>query len=77
MQPIVNGLEAEFSSRIVFEDLAASLPAGRDIMKSYSLRGHPSYVIFGPNGTPLWSYSGAVAADVLATQIEQSLRPLN
>ena len=77
MQPIVHGLETEFGNQIAFERRDASLAAGKAVMDAYGIRGHPSYAIVSPDGTLVWSYTGAVAADVLRTQIAQSLRATN
>ena len=74
MQPIVHGLEMEFGNQIMFDRRNASLEAGKAVMDAYGIRGHPSYIIVSPDGKVLWSYTGAVAADVLRTQITQSLR---
>ena len=73
MQPIVNGLEAEFDGEIAFERRNADTEAGQASLRAYGLRGHPSYVILDENGESLWSAMGVLEADVLRQQIRQSL----
>ncbi len=73
MQPIVNGLEAEFDGKLTFERRDANTEAGQASLRAYELRGHPSYVIFDADGDPLWSALGVLDADVLREQIQQSL----
>ena len=46
MEPIVHGLETEFEADVAFEQIDASTERGQAAIKAYSLRGHPSYVLF-------------------------------
>ena len=74
MQPIVNGLEAEFGDQMAFERRDANRAEGRAVMDVYGIRGHPSYIIVSPDGEALWSYTGVMAENVLRDQIVQNLR---
>jgi hypothetical protein len=71
MQPIVNGLDAEYTDQVVFEYQLADTAPGRDRMRAYELRGHPSYVLVAPNGEVHWAATGAVPADIVRQQIAQ------
>lgn len=73
MQPIVNGLEAEFRNQMAFERFDANRLDGESVMNAYSIRGHPSYLIVDPDGTLLWSFTGAVSANTLRQQIAVTL----
>lgn len=73
MQPIVNGLEAEFDGEVVFERRNAATEAGQASLRAYGLRGHPSYVILDVDGEALWTAMGVLEADALRQQIRQFL----
>lgn len=49
MQPIVNGLEEEYSDSVVFHYLNANTD-GAAAFEQLGLRGHPAFVIFSPDG---------------------------
>lgn len=69
MQPIVNGLEAEFAGQIAFEYQRADVAGGQARLRAYDLRGHPSYVLLAPNDETLWSATGVMPAETLRQQI--------
>ena len=69
MEPIVNGLETEFDGAVVFEQLNATDSRGRAAMNTYSLRGHPSYVLLDGDGAQLWHYSGPIDEPSLRAQL--------
>lgn len=71
MQPIVNGLETEFTGQIAFERRNAITEAGKATMDTYGLRAHPSFVIVAPNGQLLWSYTGPLSAEQLREHIQR------
>jgi hypothetical protein len=74
MQPIVNGLQAEFGSEMAFLDLdAADNAEGQQAFESLSLPGHPSYVIYTPAGEELHRSFGVVSAASLQSAIENVL----
>ena len=74
MQPIVYGLEEEYGEDLTFYSVNANLEPGRTLLRTYGLRGHPSYVIVDPEGKSLWSASGLLSEDLLRTEIRQSLQ---
>ncbi|HMN28171.1 MAG TPA: hypothetical protein PKE45_08455 [Caldilineaceae bacterium] len=71
MQPIVNGLETEFTGQLAFERRDANTEPGKAVMAAYGLRAHPSYVIVAPDGTALWSFTGQLQADALREQVRK------
>jgi thiol:disulfide interchange protein len=79
MQPIVNGLQAEFGNDMAFLDLdAADNADGQQAFEALSLPGHPSYVIYTPAGEELHRAFGVVSAASLQNAIENALnQPLS
>jgi hypothetical protein len=73
MQPIVNGLEAEFAGQLAFERQRADMATGQALMRTYNIRGHPSYVLVAPDGEMLWSATGALPAETLRQQIARGV----
>ncbi len=71
MQPIVNGLEADFQGRLAFVRRNATTVEGRAEMSYYRLQGHPSYVIVAPAGSMLWSGFGPIPEGVLREQMDK------
>ena len=71
MQPIVDGLEQDYGNKLAFDKLDANAEPGRTLLREYSLRGHPSYVIVDPDGKRLWSASGVLTEERLRDAIEQ------
>lgn len=69
MQPIVNGLEREFSTQLAFEQRDANSEDGKAAMRVYGLRAHPSYVIVAPDGQILWQFTGPLSVDALRQQV--------
>lgn len=73
MQPIVNGLEAEYSGQMAFETVDANTAVGQTRLRAFDLRGHPSYVIVSVEGMRLWSSSGQMSDRDLRNQITEYL----
>ena len=71
MQPIVNGLEAEFKGQIAFERRNANSDDGKATMQAYNLRVHPSYVLVAPDGKVLWTGLGEMQAVRLQEQLRK------
>ncbi len=65
MQPIVNGLETEYGSKVDFQSLDAILPENLEEQASYGMRGHPTFVILDENGKVAVSFIGAQDEAVL------------
>ena len=74
MTPIVNGLESEFRTNILFLYLnAADAAEGQRTFEALYLPGHPSFVIFQPDGREVYRGFGIVEADTLRNAIASSL----
>ena len=71
MQPIVNGLEAEFEGKLVVVQRNATTAAGRAEMSYYQLPGHPSYVLVAPDGGVVWKGAGLLPENFLREQINK------
>lgn len=73
MEPVVNGLENDFGSRIEFRKVDANSPEGMALFRSFNLRGHPSFVLINPDADVLWSGIGEHSNTSLAKQINRAL----
>jgi hypothetical protein len=73
MEPVVNGLEEEFENQVEFRRIDANSTDGQEIFRSFSLRGHPSYVILNPDADVLWLGLGEQTYDALEKQIRLAL----
>lgn len=73
MEPVVNGLEGEFDADVEFRRIDANSTEGQEIFHSFSLRGHPSYVILNPDADVLWLGLGEQPQDILEEQIRLAL----
>lgn len=69
MEPVVNGLEEEFSAQVEFRRIDANSSDGRAVFQSFGLRGHPAYVILNSKADVLWLGFGEQAKDILTQQI--------
>jgi len=73
MTPVVNGLEAAFGEQVEIRFLNANSSQGGSVFRSYSLPGHPSYVILDPQGQVLWSAFGPQSAGALEEVVEDAI----
>ena len=73
MMPIVNGLEEEFTGQINVLRLNAAEKENEELMQSYGLRGHPSFVVLDENGRVSQTYFGPQEAEVLRKAIQNIL----
>ena len=73
MQPIVNGLENKYSKNFDFQRVNASTDEGSEIYKSYTLFGHPAFLILNQEGDILWQGVGEQSADVLEDVLKSVL----
>lgn len=73
MTPIVNGLEAEFANEITVQRLDAVEPENVELMQTYGVRGHPSFVILDKNGRVDQIFFGPQEEDVLRVAIQNNL----
>ena len=69
MVPVVNGLEEKYQDEVEFRKIDANSPTGKSTFQSYSLRGHPGFVLLSPDGTTLWSGVGEQPVELLEEQI--------
>ena len=53
MEPIVNGLEQEFSGQLQVMRLDADDPVNEQLMQDLGLRGHPSFAVIDAQGHSL------------------------
>ena len=72
MQPIVNGLEEEYSEHMAFIYLNANTD-GQTIYETLSLRGHPAYVIFQTDGTEVFRTLGYQDESLLEEAIQTNI----
>lgn len=72
MQPIVDGLEAEYGDRIEFRKINAISEEGAVVYDFYGLRGHPAYLLLDPSGEVLWQGLGEQPKDNLVTPLEEA-----
>jgi hypothetical protein len=73
MQPIVDGLGAQYADRVAFVRLDAEND-GRESFLAYNLRGHPSFVMIDTDGNILWQAVGEQPGSRLEGVIRQALR---
>ena len=73
MEPIVNGLEAEFGDQIEFLTVDANSPDGQVAFRAYRLQGHPAYVMLDMEGKVLWTSLGEQTAETLVRTLETVL----
>ena len=73
MQPIVDGLESEYSDLIEFRQLNAFTGEGDQAFRAYNLPGHPSYILLNPAGEILWTGLGEQTASQIKPQLDAAL----
>ena len=76
MQPIVNGLENDYAGSVDVQQINAETGEGSEIFRSYSLFGHPSYLILDKTGEVLWRSVGELQAEVIIDAVEEALENL-
>jgi len=73
MQPIVDGLENNYQGTVEFKRINASTSAGLEIFNSYSLFGHPSYLILDDTGKVLWQSVGEQSEESIESILNAKL----
>lgn len=73
MAPVVDGLEENYRDQVEFQRIDANSPTGKTAFQSYSLRGHPGFVLLSPDGKTLWSGVGEQPTAILTDQIRMVL----
>ncbi|MHC4718409.1 MAG: thioredoxin domain-containing protein [Planctomycetota bacterium] len=66
----MDGLETEYSESVEFLQINASTPEGLEIFNSYSLFGHPSYLILDDTGKVLWQSVGEQPVENIEDALE-------
>ncbi len=73
MQPIVDGLENKYQESVEFKQINASTDEGLEIFNSYSLFGHPSYLVLDETGKVLWQSVGEQPVNIIESALEMAL----
>lgn len=73
MQPIVDGLEAEYGDEVEFRRINAITEEGVAIYDFYSLRGHPAYLLLNPAGEVLWQGVGEQPVESIKNSLDEAL----
>ena len=76
MQPVVDGLENKYQETVNFVRINASTSEGLDIFNTYSLFGHPSYLILDDTGEVLWQSVGEQSVDIIESALTTALESL-
>ena len=75
MEPIVNGLEAEFSGQIEVLRLDANVQENVELQRQYGLQGHPAFVVLDEEGTAVQIFFGSQTEEVLRGAIRAVVGP--
>jgi len=70
MLPVVRELAAEYADRIDFQVLDYYADSTKPLQSQYGMRGHPSFVILGRDGSPSPPLFGLLPRDQLVAQLE-------
>jgi hypothetical protein len=73
MQPIVDGLETEYHESVEFIRINASTKEGLEIFNSYSLFGHPSYLVLDETGEIIWHSVGGQPVVTIEDALDAAL----
>lgn len=65
MDPIVDGVEGEFTGQVAVIRLNAAGTEMTDLMNSYGLRGHPSFVVLDENNNVTQRFTGPQTEEAL------------
>ncbi len=69
MNPIVDGIAQEYQDKVDVRKLNA-IGDGKAAFEYYRMRGHPSYVLFKPDGTRVWSDIGLRTREQVVEQLD-------
>lgn len=73
MEPIVDGLENNFSGEAEFRRVDANSVEGQNILSTYQLLGHPSYLLLDMDGSILWKGLGVMSGEEIARSLREAL----
>lgn len=65
MAPIVDWLEKSYGDRLVFQRVNVLSAEGQPLVQRYRVRGHPGFVILGPDGNVKWQSVGEMPREPL------------
>ena len=71
MKPIVDGLESEFSGKLIVIRLNVQDAVGQDLAEQYDFRYTPTFIFFDSEGTERWRSVGQLDPE----QLRASLKP--
>jgi thioredoxin-like negative regulator of GroEL len=71
MQPVVDGIRAQYADRVLFAFLDAA--SAGEVMARYDQTGYPSYVLLRKDGSVAWSFLGARTPAQFAAELEKTL----
>ena len=71
MQPVVDGLEADYPDQVEFRRINASTVRGAEIFNAYNLFGHPSYILMDPSGQVLWQGTGEQPEEMIVIELKR------
>ena len=69
MNPIVDGIESEFTGEVAVIRLNAIGTEMTQLMNSYGVRGHPSFVVLDGNNEVTERFTGPQTEETLRTAI--------
>jgi hypothetical protein len=75
MEPVVNGIEEEFSHNLAVLRLDANQKEGLAAFRYYRLQGHPAFVLLDNQGEVLWTGLGVQEAETIKFQIRNEILP--
>ncbi len=73
MLPVVRELEADYADRIGIMIVDYYGPDTRALLSEYAVRGHPSFLVLGRDGTPSRVLQSIVPKEQLVELIEAAL----
>jgi thioredoxin-like negative regulator of GroEL len=73
MAPIVHGLEAEYTGRVIFSYLDIDDPATQEIKQALGYRVQPHFFLLDGDGNLLKQWLGRVSAEEFATEFDAAL----
>lgn len=71
MQPIVNGLQAEYDAIDFLQYNARDGAEGETFWGDLGLRGHPALVLFDATGKEVWRVVGEVSEQNIRDQLDR------
>jgi len=73
MAPIVHGLEAEYSDRMVFSYLDIDDPATEDLKSQLNYRVQPHFILLDADGNVLQQWVGSVTEEDFRAAFESGI----